>query len=102
MKVFTMDQHILLEVLGSLTFLRGQRKKVFFLGFNYVYQVVTCLFLHLPFMIYLLNQCFDLAVKPRGVLVITDYILIWNEIMKNVEHGLVEKLCLLIIIHIVK
>ena len=65
---------------------------------------------HLPFptlhdfkeMIYLLNQCFDLIVKPRGVLVITDYILIWNEIMKNVEHGLVEKVCLLIIIHIVK
>ena len=65
---------------------------------------------HLPFptfhdfkeMIYLLNQCFDLVVKPRGVLVITDYILIWNEIMKNVEHGLVEKVCLLIIIHIVK
>ena len=53
-------------------------------------------------MIYLLNQCFDLVVKPRGVLVITDYILIWNEIMKNVEHGLVEKVCLLIIIHIAK
>ena len=42
--------------------------------------------------IFLFNQCFDLVVKPRGVLVITDYILIWNEIMKNIKHGLVEEI----------
>ena len=41
--------------------------------------------------ILLLNQCFDLVAKPRGVLVITDYILIWNDIIKSIKYGLVEK-----------
>ena len=63
---------------------------------DFVYRFCTCLFLpdtihsqstvsHIAFKvaIFLPNQCFDLVVKPRGVLVITDYILIWNEITKQ-------------------
>ena len=41
---------------------------------------------------FLLNRCFDLVVEPRGVLVITNYILIWNGIMKNIKHGLAEEI----------
>ena len=101
--------------MDRLTFLRGWCKKVFFLGFIYIYQVGTCLLqpgtihdqstisdIAFKEMIFFLNQCFDLIVKPRGVPVITDYVLIWNEILKNVEHGLVEKVCLLINIYIFK
>ena len=42
-------------------------------------------------MVFILNQSFDLVVKPRGILVITDYILVWNEILKNIKHGLAEE-----------
>ena len=48
---------------------------------------------HIAFkeMIFLLSHCFDLVVNPRGVLVITDYILIWNEIMRNIKYGFIEE-----------
>ena len=68
-KVFIIDQYVLQEVFGSFSFLE---------------------------MIFLLNQCFDLVVKPSGVLVITDYIFVWNEIVKNIKDGLVEEIKLLI------
>ena len=47
-------------------------------------------------MIFLFNQCFDLVVKPSRVLVIRDYIFIWNEIITNIKHGLVEEICFFI------
>ena len=42
-------------------------------------------------MIFLFNQCLDLVVKTTGDLVITDYILIWNETMENIKNGLVKE-----------
>ena len=42
-------------------------------------------------MIVRLNQCFDLVVKPREVLIITNYILIWNEILKMLSLVLLKR-----------
>ena len=71
---------------------------------DFVYRFYTCLFQpdtihsqstvsHIAFKvaIFLPNQCFDLVVKPRRVLVITDYILIWTEITKNIKYGFIEE-----------
>ena len=54
------------------------------------------------YFVFLLSQCFYLVVKSRRVLAITDYILIWNEIMKSIKHGFVEEVQLLINILIFK
>ena len=37
-------------------------------------------------MIFPLNQCFDLVIKPRGALVISDYIPAWNKIILITIH----------------
>ena len=99
MKVFITDQQVLLEVLGSFNFFREVDVKVLFWKFNYIYQFYRCLLQpdmiqdqsiinHVVFkeIIFLLNQCFDLVIKPRGALVISDYIPAWNEIILITIH----------------
>ena len=69
-KVFIMDQYVLLEV------------KCFAMD----QYVLLEFFFSINALIWLLNQ------GEGKVLVITDYVLIWNEIMKNIVHGIVEEI----------
>ena len=65
-----MDQYVLLEV------------KCFAMD----QYVLLEFFFSINALIWLLNQ------GGGGVLVITDYVLIWNEFMKNIVHGIVEEI----------
>lgn len=37
-------------------------------------------------MVFLLNQSIDFVVKPMGILVIRDYIFIWNELIGGIKY----------------